>query len=92
MVCTHTLQGTKIGLNENSLRFKIVEESGECQLNVKFENEKFIYSECKTGQILISNVSEKFKISNAFISCSHPLLFSFENTKLVESLDPGKEF
>lgn len=32
------------------------------------------------------------EIRNAYISCSHPLLINFENTKLFDSLGPDQRY
>ena len=40
----------------------------------------------------IRNCSSEFKIKNAFVSCSHPLVFNFENEHLFDELPPRGEF
>lgn len=80
----------------DSLKFKVIEESGEIEANLTVQNQNLsqdlnmIYTECKEGAINIKNLS-KYKMENAFVSCSHPLMFNFENKMLLESLDKGQE-
>jgi len=80
----------------DSLKFKVIEESGEIEANLTVQNQNIsqdlnmIYTECKEGAINIKNLS-KYKMENAFVSCSHPLMFNFENKMLLESLDKGQE-
>jgi hypothetical protein len=90
-------QGKKIG-GEMSLKFKAIEESGECetQLVVKGQeidkDRRIIFSECKKCIFRVKNLSKKFKIKNAYVTCSHPLLFNFENQKITEYLEEGSSF
>lgn len=80
----------------DSLKFKVIEESGEVEANLTVQSQNLsqdlnmIYTECKEGAINIKNLSH-YKIKNAFVSCSHPLMLNFENKMLFESLDKGQE-
>lgn len=68
-----------------AVKFKVIEESGECSSQLIFKGQEIendqqvIYSECKESVLKLTNLSSKFKIKNAFVMCSHPLLFNFEN-------------
>lgn len=80
----------------DSLKFKVIEESGEIEANLTLQSQNLhsdlnmIYTECKDGAISIKNLSE-YQIKNAFVSCSHPLMLNFENKMLFGSLEKGEE-
>lgn len=40
----------------------------------------------------IRNCSDKFILKDAFVSCSHPLVFNFLNERLFDELAPGQQF
>jgi hypothetical protein len=80
----------------DSLKFKVIEESGEIEANLTVQSQNLnqdlnmIYTECKEGAINIRNMSN-YQIKNAFVSCSHPLMLNFENKMLFDWLDKGQE-
>ena len=101
----HSLEGLepiKVGTSgkrpteNDSLKFKVIEESGEIEANLTVQSQNLnqdlnmIYTECKEGAINIKNLSN-YQIKNAFVSCSHPLMLNFENKMLFDSLDKGQE-
>jgi len=51
-----------------------------------------VFSEFKTGSLRIANRSQNSSIKNCFVTCSHPLIFSFENTHLFDTLGAGQTF
>lgn len=81
-----------------SLKFKVIEASGECDANIVLHGQdlqrdwRMIHSECKKGVLRIQNCSSRFKIKDAFVSCSHPLVFNFLNDHLFDELAPGQNF
>jgi len=81
-----------------ALKFKVIDASGECDANVVLNGQdlqrdwRMIYSECKKGVLRIRNCSSEFKIKDAFVSCSHPLVFNFLNDRLFDELAPGQQF
>ena len=50
-----------------------------------------IFSECKNGFIKVKNTSSEYSMRHAFVSCSHPILFNFENSFLFDELAPNQE-
>ena len=75
----------------------MINESGEIATAMTIDNQELqhevqmIYTECRNTAIKLKNLSPKFRIKNAFLSCSHPLVFNFENRSLLDSLDAGQE-
>ena len=57
-----------------------------------YENQKLLYTESKQGVIRVKNCSDTMKMKNAYINCSHPMIFNFENQKLFDELAPGQSF
>lgn len=53
---------------------------------------RMIFSECKNGVIKVKNTSSVYTMRHAFVSCSHPILFNFENSFLFDELAPNKEY
>lgn len=83
---------------EMALKFKAIEASGECQSDLIFQgqeidkDQRLIYSECKDCVLKITNLSNQFQIKNAYVTCSHPLIFNFENQKVTDMLNQGESF
>ena len=101
MKCSRSLKGlsaitsSKKTGDEMALKFKVIEESGEIETQIVLDGQDIsldkhvIFSEFKNGIFKIKNCSSKYSIKNAFVMCSHPLLFNFENKLLFKSLAPG---
>ena len=108
--CHHILSpkeqpcGKRPSLSDDSLKFKIVEASGDIDVELKLDaldvvRDTLIYSECCDGKIILTNKTDGMKVRSAFISCSHPLICNFENVrvdfgpgKAKESLGTGESF
>ena len=82
--------------DEMALKFKVIEASGECDTQIVLggqdinQDRHVIFSEFKNGVFKIKNCSSQYSIDNAFVMCSHPLLFNFENKFLFKTLAPGQ--
>jgi hypothetical protein len=83
---------------ELALKFKAIETSGECVSQIIFrgqeieKDQRLIYSECKDCVLKLSNMSLNYKILNAYVTCSHPLIFNFENKKITDELGERETF
>lgn len=83
------------GKPDSYLKFKIIEASTECEAELILSNQDIktdkvlFYSEQKEGFLRIKNCSGTTKLERAFITCSHPMLFNFQNMFLFQELDPS---
>lgn len=99
--CSHTLSpdgqrlGKRLSLTSDSLKFKVIEPSGEIESKLELSgvdltnDNCMIYSECCNGAIKIKNMSRGMRVRSAFISCSHPLLCNFDNSRM--DFGPGSD-
>lgn len=98
--CHHLLSpteqpcGKRLSLTNESLAFKIIEASGDIDVELKLNSldlgrDSLIYSECCDGKLVITNKTAGMKVCSAFISCSHPLICNFENVRA--DFGPDKE-
>lgn len=78
-----------------SLKFRVIDASGECEAKIVLDGQdlekdwRMIYSECRKGVLRIRNCSSQYKMKDAYVSCSHPLVFNFLNEHLFDELAPG---
>ena len=98
--CKKKLQSSSSakGKPDSYLKFKIIEASTECEAELILSNQDIksdkvlFYSEQKEGILRIRNCSSTTKLRQAFITCSHPMLFNFQNLLLFNELDPSGTF
>lgn len=98
IICHKEIQATKIGFQENQLKFLAIMETGNLNTSFKFSNQdvyednEVFFSEIKSGSLKVKNTSKTMLLKNGYVTCSHPLLVNFENTKLFDTLARMQEF
>jgi len=55
------------------------------------DQNNFIFTEINRCKISTKNLSSKFNIKNAYLICSHPMIFGFSKLKVFDSLEAQEE-